>query len=329
MAILMRTKPHGIPYPNTPTRRQILQAALAVAASPLWRAVPAAAAPDKFAIEVAPGIFVHQGRHELFTPENEGDISNPCFIVGDTAVAVIDTSGSTKVGSRLKKAIRDVTDRPIRYVINTHMHPDHVFGNAAFAEDGVEFVAHHKMGRALDARADYYMRTNKEHLGETAFEGIKIILPTRPVQDSLSLDLGGRTLKLTAHPTAHTDNDLTVRCEKTNTLILSDILFHDRVPSIDGSIRGWLALLETLANEPAARVVPGHGPASMTWPGAAEPLQRYLEKLVDDIRILIKSGKTLSDAMVSAGQSEKDAWVLFNEYNARNASAAYAELEWE
>ena len=109
------------------------------------------------ATEITPGVFVHQGRYEMQSPENEGDMANASFVVGDDAVAVIDTLGSAVMGRRLRDCIRRVTDRPVKYVINTHMHPDHVFGNAAFKEDDPVFVANHKLAPALSARADRYL----------------------------------------------------------------------------------------------------------------------------------------------------------------------------
>jgi quinoprotein relay system zinc metallohydrolase 2 len=280
--------------------------------------------------EVASGVFVHQGRYEIFTPRNAGDVANAAFIVGRDGVAVIDTGGSPRVGALLLAAIRARTQLPITYVINTHMHPDHVFGNASFEGERPAFVGHHKLPRALAARAGRYLAINKELLGEAAFAGTRIIPPTLLVESTLELDLGDRRLLLEAQPTAHTDNDLTVFDKATGTLFLGDLLFAKHVPALDGSIRGWLALLNRLKERrDVARVVPGHGPQSMDWPAALAAEQRYLGRVADDVRAMIKEGRTLTEAMSAAGLSEKDAWLLFEEYHARNVSAAFAELEWE
>ncbi len=310
------------------TRRALLQTTLAGAVLPVLRVVPVHAAKAAVA-EVAPGVWVHQGQHALFSPANAGDISNPGFVVGKESVAVIDTGGSPVVGQSLLEAIRAVTPLPIRYVINTHMHPDHVFGNVAFEGEKPEYVGHHKMARGLAARAERYLTINKLSLGDAAFAGTKLIPPDTAVTDRLSLDLGGRKLQLDARPTAHTDNDLTVLDSTTGTLFMGDLLFAEHVPTIDGSIKGWMSLLDTLAAEKFERIVPGHGPASMGWPTAADPLRRYLAAIATDVRQLIKQGKTLSQATETAAIAEKDAWVLFDEYHKRNVSAAFAELEWE
>ena len=279
--------------------------------------------------EVAPGVFVHQGRYEIFTPRNSGDTSNAGFVIGRDGVAVVDTGGSPQVGAQLLAAVRTHTKLPIKYVINTHMHPDHVFGNVAFQSENPTFVGHAKLPRALAARAERYLAINKELLG-AAFDGTRIVPPTELVKDRLEVDLGDRKLLIEAHPTAHTDNDVTVLDEKTGTMFLGDLLFAKHVPALDGSIRGWLSLIKNLAGRTDVKIaVPGHGPASMQWPSALAAEQRYLDKIAEDVRGMIKQGKTLAEAAQTAGLSEKDAWLLFKEYNARNVSAAFAELEWE
>lgn len=311
------------------TRRRFLFAA-GVAGLTTW--LPTLAAGDANALgitEIAAGVYVHTGHHAILSPGNAGDIANACFIVGKQSIAVIDTGSTAIFGSGLRAAIAAVSPLPVRYVINTHMHPDHVFGNIAFQAAAPEFIAHHKMARGLAARADTFMRRSRDLLGEQAFDGTQIVYPTKPVADRAVIDLGERVLTLVARPTAHTDNDLTVVDELTGTLFLGDLLFADHIPTLDGSILGWLRLIAALKAETAARVVPGHGPASMSWPAAIEPVERYLSNVVADVRAAIKDGKTLSEATDTAGRSEQAAWRLFDEHHVRNVTAAYAELEWE
>ena len=166
-------------------------------------------------------------------------------------------------------------------------------------------------------------------MGEEAMRGVEIVPPTLLVDDRLTLDLGGRKLELQAWKPAHTDNDLTILDIETQTLCAGDLVFVDHVPTLDGSLLGWIGQREALTNLPAARVIPGHGPAPSDWPAAMTAQNQYLDVLASDIRRAIAAGQPLSEAVKLVGQSERSHWQLFDEYHERNATAAFAELEWE
>jgi len=278
--------------------------------------------------EAAPGVYVHHGVHEELDEGYHGDICNIGFIVGKTGVAVIDSGGSLQVGKRLREAVRKVTDLPIRYVVNTHIHPDHIFGNAAFKEDRPVYVGHAKLADAMERRRDIYLRNNAAWLGE-AFAGSEIIKPTQAVETAMQLDLGERALLLTAYPAAHTNTDLTVFDTASATLWSGDLLFIERTPSIDGDVKGWLKVIAQLRAIKAQRVIPGHGPVTGDWQAALDKEQHYFDTLLGDIRASIKQGATMEQAMNTAAASEKGNWVLFENVNRRNINIVYPVLEWD
>jgi len=302
---------------------------LAAAFLVLTAAITAQAEFDPLPVdEIAPGIFVHLGVSELMTGANEGAIANVGFIVGTDAVAVIDSGGSVNEGRKLLAAVRARTAKPIRYVINTHGHPDHVFGNAAFVSDGTTFVGHRNLPRALAARGPFYIDAFRRIMGDDLLKDVRIIAPTLLIDEKSELDLGGRRLVLRAWSTAHSDSDLTVVDTQSGTLFAGDLVFLSHVPVLDGSLRGWLEVIGDLGETAVRRVVPGHGPVS-DWPAALSDEHRYLEKLGSDVRALVKAGKPITAAAETAAGSERSRWELFDDYNARNATAAFSEIEWE
>jgi len=148
----------------------IIQLAASVVA--VLAALPGRADTPLAMTEVAAGVFVHGGVHEEASPANNDAVANIGFVLGDDAVAVIDPGGSALEGHALRAAIRARTDRPIRFVILTLIHPDHIFGAAAFRDDKPDFVGHAKLPGALAQRGGYYLRRLREVLGDGA-EGRK------------------------------------------------------------------------------------------------------------------------------------------------------------
>jgi quinoprotein relay system zinc metallohydrolase 2 len=280
--------------------------------------------------QIADGDYAHFGQIALTNAENRGDIANIGIVVGRDAAAVIDTGGSVAVGQAALAAVRQITGKPLRYVINTHEHPDHLFGNAAFAGPGTTFAGHHNLPASIREHGPFYLRSFRTVLGEAEIARVRLIPPTLLVNDTMELDLGGRTLLLTAwHQAAHTDCDLTVLDEQTRTLFSGDLAFLDHVPVIDGSLKGWLDVLPRLAAMNAHRVVPGHGLRVAPWPAALDDERRYLLAVQADARRLIASGMPMAEAVPHIGESERARWRLFDDYNPRNATAAFSELEWE
>ena len=155
-------------------------------------------------------------------------------------------------------------------------------------------------------------------------------MPTPLVDNETTLELGDRRLRLTAwSPAAHTACDLTMLDETTGTLFAGDLVFLKHIPVVDGSAIGWLKVLPRLAAFRARHVVPGHGRLVAPWPQALDDERRYLETLVADARRLIAAGVPLARAVPVIGLAERSRWRLFDEYNPRNATATFSELEWE
>jgi quinoprotein relay system zinc metallohydrolase 2 len=278
--------------------------------------------------EVAQGVFMHRGALALMTRDNQGAIANVGFVVGKDAVAVIDTGGSVQEGRRLLAAIRARTRNPIRYIISTHAHPDHVFGHAAFEHENAVFVGHRNLPQAFAMRGRFYLDAYRRSLGDDLIAEMKLIAPTKLVDDILNLDLGGRTLAVRAWRTAHTDCDLTILDESSGSLFAGDLVVSQHIPVLDGSILGWLAVMDELLLMRPKRILPGHGPVIENWNDALVAQRRYLDRLAGDVRRLISQGASIS-AAGRAAAAEKERWSLFEDYNVRNATAAFAELEWE
>ncbi len=299
----------------------------------------ARAPAGSFAIEeISPGNFVHYGVHDERSPDNLGDNANIGFIVGDRCVMVIDTGGSLPVGEALLEALRDVTDKPVCYVVLSHVHPDHIFGAAAFLENStktqagidVSVIGHENLPRQLAARGAFYQKALERDLGGLA-AGSDIVMPTTTVAAGqvLAVDLGNREIEIKAWTPAHTDHDLSVFDRSTATLWLADLLFVDHTPVLDSNITGFLDVMKLLRATEVRHYVPGHGRSDRPWPAVMDPQQAYFELILVGTRQAIRDNVRLMDAVNQVAVSEAPNWVNFDTYHRRNVTTAYTELEWE
>ncbi len=279
-------------------------------------------------INVDEGIYAHIGRHLSIEDEQRDDIANIGFIIGDNCVAVIDTGGSIAVGKKLLKAMRSITEKPVCYVINTHIHYDHLLGNKAFVSKNTTFVGHKGLAEAVEHNRGFFLDQFKSELGDNP-DPSAIIAPTKLITDKEELDLGDRTLTLISYPTSHSHNDLVILDNKTKTLWSGDLIFRERVPSLTGSLKGWVKVMEELQKLEVNKVIPGHGSIADSMPEAIKQQQAYLKLLLDETRKAVAEGLFVNDAMQTIDKDNRLNWLLHEYQHPTNVSRAFSELEWE
>src|SRR5579883_3371152 len=309
---------------GTPPRRQCR----ALTVLGLCLAVQPGAAQEALSVrEVAQGVFVHLGQPLSVNAPGREDIANLGFIVGGRCVAVIDTGGSAAVGAALRAAVRAHTARPVCFVINTHVHFDHLLGNGAFAADHPRFIGHPQLPAAL--ALSRRLLTETYGAQPEVFSSIGAAAASGDDRAVTEVDLGGRQLRLAAWPTAHTDCDLTVYDAATRTLFAGDLLFIGRTPALEGSLEGWLRAIDALEREPVRRVVPGHGPPTDDVKGALATERSYLEGLRGAVKAALAAGQSLPETLRESAQTGRGSWLLWDENQPRNIARAYEELEWQ
>jgi quinoprotein relay system zinc metallohydrolase 2 len=289
--------------------------------------------------EIAKDVYVHYGKHENFyeKEDNIGDIANLGFIIGDQSIAVIDTGGSHQVGEALKLAIKQVSKKPIKYVINTHGHQDHIFGNSAFLSEGVTIYGHYNLRKFLQERGSQYVR--QVVVAGEKVKGTSIVFPhiviaeTSPDQakklsNKITIDLGNRKLLLTSYSTAHTYADATVFDLKTKTLFVGDLVQSERLPTMDGLVKNWIKVLNEIEKVDFKIMVPGHGKIQKDNT-ALKQTRTYLQVLYDDVVDALKKDIPAEKVIETAGSSEKDKWILFDRVNPGNVFRTFLRYEWE
>ncbi len=285
--------------------------------------------------EVAPGLWVFFAPTKPLSPDNRGMIANSAAIITEDQVTVIDPGGTRAQGAGLFAAIRARSDAPIRRVILTHGHPDHIYGATVFIEAGAELIGHSGLPDFVAARAETWAESIPRQIGAEAFAGSRMVLPTHLVSQPETLDIGGgQVLELTPQAVAHTNHDMTIFHPASGTLFTGDLVFHGLTPVVDGSLRVWIDWLSQEPDPRVTRIIPGHGTRAMDWATGTAPIRAYLTGLADQTRSAIAAGAPLGEAVTRIGTDlgtmpDGTPWAGFAETNARNATAAYAELEWE
>lgn len=274
------------------SRRQMIAGAAALASLPgMVAAQPRAY--DLTPQEVAEGIWMIQGRHEVFTRENGGDIVNIALIATDAGAVVVDTGSTAAMGAAIR-AFADQKLGGVAATYNTHHHPDHWFGNAAFADRPL--LALPETARLCGQYAQDFAESLYAILGSW-MSGTQGVPATEMVQAG-SRDFGGRVLRLI--PLAgHTTADLALLDEQTGTLIAGDLVFLDRAPSLpDANFATWAAALDDLQALAPTATLPGHGPFDREGRGIAQT-RAYLAATRERLALAANLGLTPIETMAA------------------------------
>jgi uncharacterized sulfatase len=271
-------------------RRLVAGAGAAIA---LW-SVPIEAALDYMlkARKIAEDTYVFVGRMEDFTYGNGGNIVNTGFIVTRQGVVVIDTGPSKLYGEQMRKAIAAVTPQNIDRVLITHHHPDHFFGNQAFADVPIYALGETIAGMREEGGnfADNLYRMSGDWLKgtEPAAAGLEAKAGV--------VSIGGHELELVALR-GHTRGDLAVFDRSTGVLFAGDLVFHQRAATTPhAEIETWLGALAALQKIPFKLMVPGHGEPVADARGI-EQTRRYLVWLESTLRNGAEQGMDMPELL--------------------------------
>lgn len=206
-------------------------------------------------------ITVSKVRGNVYLLKGKG--GNVGFSAGDDGVVVVDDQFAPLAG-RIRDAIREITDRPVRFVINTHYHFDHTNGNASFQQEA-PVIAHHNVRKRLaSGGSPGNLGSVKQELKPAAVEALPILTFSRDV----TLHLNGEDIQVLHHPGGHTDGDSIIFFPESNVVHMGDDFVTYGFPFIDlaggGSVEGMITAAEYVAaNLPAdVKVIPGHGTVS-------------------------------------------------------------------
>ena len=190
--------------------------------------------------------------------------ANAGIVIGKDGIVVIDTLISAKKARQFIKDIRAVSKKPIKYVVNTHDHLDHVLGNSAFAKIGATIIAHTDAKAALIKSSDTMLQNAKTYgLSDDAMKGTTIALPSLTFTDAMQIDLGDRRVELMNASPSHSPGSIIVYIPDSKTLFAGDVLFTNYHPYMgNGDIMGWIKALDRIADMDVINIIPGHGPLS-------------------------------------------------------------------
>ncbi len=295
-------------------------------------------APDRRALPVyqlTANTYFFFGNISTLNENNRGFNANAGFIVTDDGVVVIDTLGTPKLGKRLISTIRCVTDKPIKYLIVTHNHPDHAYGAAAFLDlEGISIIAHpgtvdYNHSATLETSVDYRREMLANDMAGFKPLTAKSYLQVKPF-DKQRITLGKEVIDIYNTGRHHSYGDLVVHQVNQKILWISDLAFNQRTTYMgDGHSDQILAaqdwLLKTFKD--VKYMVPGHGSAQTAPFPMVGKTREYVIRMRNAMKDAVENGVSMLDAVQEVEFEDWRDIPLYEENQRANANFIYREME--
>lgn len=278
--------------------------------------------------QVAPHSYAWIGPYGPPSKENQGFRMNLGLVVGTDAVAVIDSGYGDAMAGAMLEQIRHISDRPVRYVINTNSQPHRILGNEALRRSGAEVIAAEDASARMLAEGPSMASAAEGILGLPAGSIHAPGAPDRALTETAELDLGGVTLRLIPVGTAHTEGSLIVEVAEDGVVYAGDVLYRGRLLAVLPASRvdGWISAFDRLREFGDVQFVPGHG-APGKLADFEEPTYRYLTTLKSHMDAAVETGTDLQEAISNLDQTPWQHLADFDSLAGRNAHQTYLERE--
>lgn len=278
--------------------------------------------------KIASGVYVAIAPNEAASPANRGFISNLGFIVGPAGVIVIGTGASERHGDAIYDSIRALTRKPIVLAINLQATADHVLGNRAFVRRNVPILAHRETERFMAYNCPTCIRNARRAIGGRRMGAAAIARPTKLIEATSDIVVGGRELELLHFGTTFQAGSLAVLDRTSGILFAGELVSVDRIPDVrNADLASWQGALGTIAGSEAEWLVPAHGPISA--PSRALEPARYLAELRLAVEGAYERGVPMQDAAEAASLPAYSRWALYEQLHRSNIHFTYLKVEAE
>jgi len=282
-------------------------------------------------VRVSERAYYVQGKPGVASRANEGFNSNAGFVVTPEGVVVIDALGTPVLGRAFIDAIRAVTDKPIKRVVVTHYHADHVYGLSAFKALGAEIWAHREAVQYLEGgEGARRLEQRRKDLAPWVDAETRLVPPDRWLAGDERFELGGVRFELVYMGPAHAPDDLVVVLPDDHVIFTGDIIFSGRIPFVgEADSKRWLETIDRLLGLRAKVLVPGHGQVSRDPAKDLELTRDYLKFLREAMGRAVEDFVPFDEAYAATDWSRFAHLPAFDAANRINAYGTYLLMERE